>query len=484
MARPSSVLWKHSWMAALAVLAVFCSAWWLTDRFEPLERRWYDLLVASTPLAPAPDLAVVAIDDASLAALGPWPWSRDLHARLIDTLNLAGARLVLLAVPLVGAEGEQALAQLQRIAGTVTDDPELAAHPRLPGLLLQAQEVLDADAHLVTGLTHNGHVLLAISAHRPAGTPNAEPIVQWPLAALGAAALGIGHIDWQTDADGTVRTLAPTLDVSGRRIPALALLALAQLRGDKIDTLQAQPDQRELSLGSSRLPLDRHGRLRPLLGNTARANIAHHSAQDVLSGRTPARALAGKVVLIGPTAVALLPPLQLPTQASVTPIDALALATAGMLHNQLISQPVWTELLAWLLLLGVVMHLTLLAPRLAPVSALALSSLIGTALLVSSHVAFTQTQIWLPPMLPLMGLLGGHAALLLWQLARRRWANERRTNPIDSLVDSATLDDPFELPSQQPEAPPPARPAPRQAAAAADRPAPPAVAAPAATLSL
>ena len=42
--------------------------------------------------APLADVVIVGIDDASLAALGPWPWSRDIHARLIDRPSAAGAQ--------------------------------------------------------------------------------------------------------------------------------------------------------------------------------------------------------------------------------------------------------------------------------------------------------------------------------------------------------------------------------------------------------
>ncbi|MEY8878664.1 MAG: CHASE2 domain-containing protein, partial [Leptothrix sp. (in: b-proteobacteria)] len=410
MHRLSRHFWKQDWGAVLLALLICTVAWAATDRFARLERQWYDLMVAATPVTPSPDLVVVGIDDASVAELGPWPWSRDLHARLIDTLSLAGARLVVLDVPTAGAEGEQALAQLQRISGAVTDDPELAAHPRLPGLLLQAQEVLDADAHLAASLAHSQHVLLAVTPTRPPASATSaaapEPVVPWPLAALGAAALGIGHDEWQPEADGRVRTLAPTLDVSGRHIASLALWVLAQQQATGIGTLQVRPIRRELTLGATRLPLDHQGLLRPPLIDPLRAGIVHHSARDVLAGRVPAKALAGKIVLIGPTSAALVPQLRLPDDSRAAPVSVLALATAAVLSGQLIAQPVWVDTLAWLLLCGVAVHLVMLAPRLARVSSLAVSSLFGTALLVCAHVALTQTQTWLTLMLPLLALLG------------------------------------------------------------------------------
>ena len=34
-------------------------------------------------------IAVIAIDDESIANIGPWPWPREVHARLIDLLKPA-----------------------------------------------------------------------------------------------------------------------------------------------------------------------------------------------------------------------------------------------------------------------------------------------------------------------------------------------------------------------------------------------------------
>ena len=51
---------------------------------------------------PAPnDIIIVAIDEQSLTALGRWPWSRGVHAALIDKLTRAGAKAVLVDIAFV-----------------------------------------------------------------------------------------------------------------------------------------------------------------------------------------------------------------------------------------------------------------------------------------------------------------------------------------------------------------------------------------------
>jgi len=60
--------------------------------FQGLERWGYDLGVRASDKPPSDRVAVVAIDDASIANLGRWPWPRDLHAEMIKTLAQGGAK--------------------------------------------------------------------------------------------------------------------------------------------------------------------------------------------------------------------------------------------------------------------------------------------------------------------------------------------------------------------------------------------------------
>src|SRR5207244_2991293 len=39
-------------------------------------------------------IVIVAIDDASIAQLGRWPWNRRIHAELIDALSRAGVAAI------------------------------------------------------------------------------------------------------------------------------------------------------------------------------------------------------------------------------------------------------------------------------------------------------------------------------------------------------------------------------------------------------
>ena len=81
-------------MAAVIVLHM------ATDFIGTLERRFYDFASTSTTRQPSDRIAVIAIDDQSIANIGRWPWPRDVHARLIDQLAARGIAFRALNAPM------------------------------------------------------------------------------------------------------------------------------------------------------------------------------------------------------------------------------------------------------------------------------------------------------------------------------------------------------------------------------------------------
>ena len=85
--------WSSDWFAAFiitAIVVVFSGS----ASFQSLERSAYDWGVRSTDRKPSEKIAIIAIDDESIANIGRWPWPRDLHAELIDRLALGGAKVI------------------------------------------------------------------------------------------------------------------------------------------------------------------------------------------------------------------------------------------------------------------------------------------------------------------------------------------------------------------------------------------------------
>lgn len=89
-------IWTQDWFAGLAFAAVFAVLAYgvFASGFQGVERVAYDLGVRLRDRTPSDRIAIIAIDDASIANLGRWPWPRSLHAALIDKLRAGGAKLI------------------------------------------------------------------------------------------------------------------------------------------------------------------------------------------------------------------------------------------------------------------------------------------------------------------------------------------------------------------------------------------------------
>ena len=88
-----SHFWSTDWFIGLiiTIIIVLSSG---SSQIQSLEREAYDWGVRSTERFPSDKVAVIAIDDLSIANIGRWPWPRDLHAEMIRLLSEGGAKVI------------------------------------------------------------------------------------------------------------------------------------------------------------------------------------------------------------------------------------------------------------------------------------------------------------------------------------------------------------------------------------------------------
>src|SRR5437868_4041606 len=86
--------WRADWFAGAVIVAAAFIAWKATSIFESLEQRFYDVASVQSSRQPSERIAIIAIDDQSIANIGRWPWSRDVHAEMIDKLAAAKAKTI------------------------------------------------------------------------------------------------------------------------------------------------------------------------------------------------------------------------------------------------------------------------------------------------------------------------------------------------------------------------------------------------------
>ena len=63
-----------------------------------IDQTIYDAVLSSWTRPPSEDVVIIAIDDASLASIGRWPWSRRIHAALLDRAREVDAAAVVIDI--------------------------------------------------------------------------------------------------------------------------------------------------------------------------------------------------------------------------------------------------------------------------------------------------------------------------------------------------------------------------------------------------
>lgn len=168
-----SLLWSADWfVGVLVVLTVFLSHSF-TDFFGTLERRYYDFASTSTSRQSSERIAIIAIDDQSIANIGRWPRPRDVQANLINQLAAAKAQTVVNTTLFFEAPTDWGMALARKIKDlTVDSAPTLGA----------SDEQIDTDTKLATSMSNaandftgfNATVVQSVTVYREIQTIYAE----------------------------------------------------------------------------------------------------------------------------------------------------------------------------------------------------------------------------------------------------------------------------------------------------------------------
>jgi serine/threonine-protein kinase len=425
--------WKSDWFLGVVVVAAVLAFSGWSDLIPSLERKAYDVGVQATARTPSDRIAVIAIDDTSLANLGRWPWSREVHAKMTDLLAAAKAKVigntVFFSEPQMDP-GYAYIARLLQISGN--------ASPEIVGLLKEAEQALNTDRRLAQSYAGAGNVLLPMlfRIEQPLGRPD-KPLpafvqknavaaqgseafpplptsaVQVPIEALGAVAAGLGHLNANPDVDGGVRQEPLVLQYFDKYYPSLSMMLAAH-------SLNLQPADIRVRLGEGvslgRLSIGTDPALQMYTyfykDRDGRSAFPVDSFYDVLTGKIPASKYADKIVLIGATAAGVGSTAVTPVSPAMPPVLTLAHSVSSILQEHFFVAPAWAYWAEMLVVLLVAVYLIALLPRLGAGPALAVSGVLFAGLLAAHMALIVSAAIWIQLMLPATLLLAGHAALV------------------------------------------------------------------------
>jgi len=438
-----SKFWKTDGFLGVVVVLLMLFAG-RSDLLQSLERKAYDMGVQASSRTPSDRIAVIAIDDNSIANIGRWPWPRDVHARMIDLLARANAKvigyLVYFSEPQIDP-GYRYITQLLDMAKRGQGSASSESGPLAPllTLLRQAEQDLNTDHKLAQSAAKSGNVLLPLlfTLGQPLGKPDrplpdfvqrnaitdvqgrsdALPLpvstVQYPIDEIGKSAAAMGHLNVNPDVDGAIRSEPLVLQYFDQFYPSLSMQIAAK-------SLNLAPEDIKVRLGEGvtlgKLQIGTDPALQMYTyfykDRDSRPAFQVDSFYDVLSGRIPAGKYRNKIVLIGPTALGVGSTSVTPIAPAMPPVLMLAHSVSSILMEDFFVSPPWTLMAEKLVFLVIAVYLIVLLPRLNAGPAATITGAALTALIAVHFVLMGMRGIWIQLMVPATLLLIGHLALV------------------------------------------------------------------------
>ena len=431
-----SQFWRADWFVGVLVVLAVLFLHSFSDLFGTLERRYYDYASTSTSRQPLDRIAIIAIDDQSIANIGRWPWPRDVHAQLIDQLSAAKAKTIAHTAFFFEPQTDRGLTFIRRMK-EVLADPAVAqggVNEQLGKVIADAEVALDTDAKLATSMTKAGNVLVpsVFALGVPQGKPdNPLPAYalksaidepnnfsllairsQQPIEMIGMAAAGIAHLNQLPDVDGAVRQEPLLINYFGKAVPSMSLLIAAKSLNLGASDIKLNVGE-SVQIGKLVIKTDESALMLPQFykGKDGRPAFAVDSFYDVLSGKIPASKYADKIVIIGATAAGVGTQFPTPAGPGLSPAETIAHITSSILSEHFIVQPGWGVWATLGVLLLVVAYLTAGLPRLSAGKAALVTLAFFVVLLVVEFSLLSVAATWLKLVFPAALLLIGHLAL-------------------------------------------------------------------------
>jgi CHASE2 domain-containing sensor protein len=376
----------------------------------------YDLGQRLHTRPPPADIVIVAIDENSLSKLGRWPWSRRLHAALVDRLKADGARVI--GLDLVFAE------------------PDTADQP--------------ADAELAAAVQRAGNVVLPVLLE--SSRVNGQLLETLPLPQLLEQEVALGRVHVELDQDGIARSIFLWEGVGTPVWPHFAQAVLATAGQLPASFSQTPP----VTVDAAPFALVRQGQRRiSYLGPPGHMQTL--SYVQVLTGEFPVGMFRDKLVLVGATAAGMGDLLPTPVSGLRQPMSGVevhANALASMRSGGLISAVPSGVALIMAALLALMPLLWL--PRLNPLGGLIASAVWFVAVAAAAIALPAIVHVWMPVAGALLAIL---LAYPVWSWRRLESAGRfldrelkrlrQELGPVADAQPKAPSHDPFEMRIQQ-----------------------------------
>jgi eukaryotic-like serine/threonine-protein kinase len=455
-------------LGAVVSLAVLLGFFVGVGPLDTLELKLYDLRAKLRANHQVGDeIVIVAVDDASISQIGPWPWPRAYMGQLIDQVSEAEAKVIALDVLYKDAEinpGLESVRDLRkkfqaaqdRMTFDIEAVKERAQSQRFFGefskIFDDTEKQLDNDARLADSIALAGNSVLAMNfvlpgppLGRPDQPPSADVLknaipgaesrlkgteldaksIAPPFERFAKEAKAIGQINWLPERDGAIRKQPLVVEYDGKEYPSFSLqIARVYLNLEPGEIL---PKENGVQVGTRLVPTDSHYQMLVNFNGDVRT-FPQFSFVDVVTNKVAKENFKGKIVLVGFTATGLGEQRATSVSATLPAVEYFANVVENILHNKFITRPPWAHNLELGVLVLFALFVTIGLPLLpagisAGIAAVLLAAFGGTAFWLFSSKGF-----WIEMLYPSLLLVLGYVVVV----SKRYFGTEQAKETLET----------------------------------------------------
>jgi len=372
-------------------------------------------------------VTIVDIDDKSLEKLGQWPWPRTRIADLVTELTRLGA--VVIAFDAVFSEPDRLNPAFA--ADTFRNlDPEtrakLRALPSNDQILadaIKASRVVLGESGLPEEITALDKTLpvtgIAMLGEEPQRFMFEFPGLLRNVPVLEHAASGRGLFTIKPERDGIVRRVPMIMQAQGQTMPSLTFEMLRVATGSGTILIKAeQAGIKSLGIKGIQIPTDHNGQL---WVHYARNDASIYvPAVNVLEKSVAPDMIAGKLVLIGTSAVGLNDIKTTPVSRAMPGVEIHAQVLESTLTGDVISQPIYGIAVEFATALLFGLLVITFAPLFGPVTLVALGAAFASMLIGMSAYFYSQNRLLIDFTYPLMSTTAIYLTLIFSSFVREQ----------------------------------------------------------------
>jgi adenylate cyclase len=416
-------------LACLALLIAFAALRILDPApVEEIRVRTFDTFQRFDPRKKAVrPVTIVDIDDKSMEKLGQWPWPRTRIADLVTELTRLGA--VVIAFDAVFSEPDRLnpsnAADTFRNLDEVTREKLrlLPSNDQIFADAIKASRVVLGESGLPEEIAALDKTLpvtgLAMLGEEPQRFMFDFPGLLRNVPVLEHAAAGRGLFTIRPERDGIVRRVPMIMQAQGQTMPSLTFEMLRVATGSGTILVKAEKAGiKSIGIRGLQIPTDNNGQL---WVHYARNDASIYvPAINVLEKNVAPDMIAGKLVLIGTSAVGLNDIKTTPVSRAMPGVEIHAQVLESALTGAVISQPIYGIAIEFTTALLFGLLVIVFAPSFGPVTLVALGAAFATALIGTSWYFYTQHRLLVDFTYPLMSTTAIYLTLIFSSFVREQ----------------------------------------------------------------